>query len=264
LSIVRIKLKPDTLDEENRKFLQRPLEQPLFLNSVPKCGSHLLSNIIRMFVPVESQYQVEFIQHHFIQRHLAAFDATRNMLSWGHLFFAERFQALLANVRHVVLVRDPHDWVLAMARFVLSNEVHLPGIDDIKQPDVPVESVLNLMIKGRRPQLAPLAITFHYNAVRWLDAGVHLVRYEDLVGAILDLEGEGAERYFAILFEACGIECPDDWRERVSVGSDRRQSGTARENLTGIAARIPSELPDEQKRLVELAYPGLRTKLGYS
>ena len=264
MSIVRIKLKPDTLDEENRKFLQRPLEQPLFLNSVPKCGSHLLSNIIRMFVPVESQYQVEFIQHHFIQRHLAAFDATRNMLSWGHLFFAERFQALLANVRHVVLVRDPHDWVLAMARFVLSNEVHLPGIDDIKQPDVPVESVLNLMIKGRRPQLAPLAITFHYNAVRWLDAGVHLVRYEDLVGAILDLEGEGAERYFAILFEACGIECPDDWRERVSVGSDRRQSGTARENLTGIAARIPSELPDEQKRLVELAYPGLRTKLGYS
>jgi hypothetical protein len=34
--------------------------------------------------------------------------------------------------------------------------------------------------------------------------------------------------------------------------------------LTGVAARIPSELPDEQKRLVELAYPGLRAKLGYN
>ena len=264
MSIVRIKLKPDTLDEENRKFSQRKLEQPLFLNSVPKCGSHLLSNIIRMFVPVESQYQAEFIQQHFIQRHLAAFDARRSMLSWGHLFFAEQFKALLANVRHIVLVRDPHDWVLAMARFVLSNEVNLPGIDDIKEPDVPVDAILNLMIKGRRPQLAPLAITYHYNAVRWLDAGVYLVRYEDLIGALCDLKSEGAERYFADLLEACGIERPDDWRDRVSVGSDRRQSGTARENLTGVDARIPSELPDEQKRLVELAYPGLRTKLGYS
>lgn len=263
MSIVRIKLKPDTLDEENRRFSQRPLQQPLFLNSVPKCGSHLLSNIVRMFVPVESQYQAEFIQHHFIQRHLAAFDARRNMLSWGHLYFAEQFKPLLANVRHILLVRDPYDWVLAMARFVLSDEVDVPGLDDIKGPDVPIETILNLMIKGRRPQLAPLAITYHHNAVRWLNAGVHLVRYEELVGALGDLAGEAAERYFADLFEACGIERPDDWRERVTIGSDRRQSGTARENLTGIAARIPSELPDEQKRLVEVASPGLRAKLGY-
>ena len=81
MSAVRITVKPDTLDEENRKFVQRPLSQPLFLNSVPKSGSHLLRNIIRMFVPVESQYQAEFIQHHFLQQHLAAFDPTKNRLS---------------------------------------------------------------------------------------------------------------------------------------------------------------------------------------
>jgi hypothetical protein len=263
MSFARINVKPDTLDDENRKFVQRPLPQPLFLNSVPKCGSHLLRNIIRMFVPVDSQYQAEFIQHHFIRQHLAAFDPARSMLSWGHLFFTEQFASMLADVRQPILVRDPYDWVLAMARFVLSNEFKAPGLEDIESPEVPVASVLNFVIEGRRPQLAPLAITYHFNAVLWLNAGKQLVRYEDLIAALRNLESDDAEAYFSNLFEACGIERPDDWRERVKVGSDRKQSGTARENLTGVAANIPAELPVEQKELVDYAYPGLRAKLGY-
>jgi hypothetical protein len=264
MSFVRINVKPDTLDDENRKFVQQSLDQPLFLNSVPKSGSHLLRNIIRMFVPVEDQYQAEFIQHHFIQHHLAAFDSKRKMLSWGHLFFTEDFKALLAKVRKILLVRDPYDWVLAQARFVVSHEFQVPGLDQFKRPDVPVEAVLNLVIEGIRPQLAPLAITYHYNAVAWLDAGVHLVRYEELIVALRELESSDSGQYFRDLFDACGIQCPDDWPDRVRTGSDRKQSGTARENLTGVAAKIPTELPDQQKQQVDLAYPGLRTKLGYN
>lgn len=264
MSFVRINVKPDTLDDENRKFAQRPLTQPLFLNSVPKSGSHLLRNIIRMFVPVEDQYQAEFIQHHFIQHHLAAFDPERNMLSWGHLFFTAEFKKLLSGVRHIVLVRDPYDWVLAQARFVLSNEFNAPGFDQLKGPDVPVEAVLNLMIEGTRPQLAPLAITYHYNAVAWLDAGVHLVRYEELISALRSLPSADTAKYFDGLLNACGIQRPDDWLDRVRIGSDRKQSGTARENLTGVAAKIPTDLPGPQKRRVDLAYPGLRRTLGYS
>ena len=263
MSVVRVRVKPDTLDDENRKFDQRPLNQPLFLNSVPKSGSHLLRNIVRMFVPVDDQYKAEFIQHHFLEQHLAAFDPSRNMLSWGHLFFHEPSRAALDGVRHIVLVRDPYQWVLAQARFVLSNEFVVSGLDELKRPDTPVESILNFMIQGTRPQLAPLAVTYHYNAVAWLDAGAHLVRYEELIQALRSLESADAESYFGELFEACGIVRPHDWRVRVEIGSDRRQSGTARENLTGIATKIPSELPDEQKRMVDLSYPGLRALLGY-
>lgn len=263
MPFARILVKPDTLDDENRKFAQRSLSQPLFLNSVPKSGSHLLRNIIRMFVPVESQYQAEFIQHHFLQQHLSAFDPSQNRLSWGHLFFFEPSKKALAGVRHIVLVRDPYQWVLARARFVLSNEFH-GGLDHLKKPGVPVESILNLMIGGTRPQLAPLAITYQYNAVAWLDSDVHLVRYEELIAALRNLSSSEGEEYFSTLLEACGIERPDDWRERIRIGSDRRQSGTARENLTGVAARIPSELPDDQRRLVDQVAPGLRSKLGYA
>src|SRR4028118_721818 len=93
MSFARVRVKPDTLDEENRKFVQLPLQQPLFLNSVPKSGSHLLRNIIRMFVPVEQQYQAEFIQYQFLDQHLAAFEPTANRLSWGHLFFMDPTKA---------------------------------------------------------------------------------------------------------------------------------------------------------------------------
>ena len=58
-------------------------------------------------------------------------------------------------------------------------------------------------------------------------------------------------------------ELPDDWRERVRIGSDRKQSTTARENLSRMTADVPDELPDVQKRLVGFAAPGLRSLLGY-
>jgi hypothetical protein len=57
---------------------------------------------------------------------------------------------------------------------------------------------------------------------------------------------------------------PENWRERVQVGADRRQSGTARENLTGIRVSLPDQLPEKHRRLIEYAAPGLRSILGYA
>ena len=58
----RIMLKPDNLNQRNAEFSQAPLKQPVFLNSVPKCGSHLQRNIMRMFVPVKQHFKSGFIQ----------------------------------------------------------------------------------------------------------------------------------------------------------------------------------------------------------
>jgi hypothetical protein len=258
---IKVNLKPDTLDEENRKFAQRELERPLFLNSVPKCGSHLLRNIVRMFVPVEQQYNVQFIQHQILQQHLGAFADPRNLLSWGHLMFNDMTAVSVGNVRQIILVRDPYDWVLARARFFISDEFQ--GFELLKEGTLSVNSILNMMILGIHEKAPPLAALFTYNAVAWLGTGAHLVRYEDLIAAVRDLEGEQAETFFAGLFEACGIVRPDDWRERVRIGSDRKQSGTARENLTGVGVELPAKLPDLQKRMVDFGAPGLRALLGY-
>jgi hypothetical protein len=258
---VGVRLKPDTLDEENLKFEQRRLPHPLFLNSVPKCGSHLLRNIIRMFVPVDQHYNAQFIQHQILNQHLNAFADPRNLLSWGHLLFTDSTAVAVGRTRQILLVRDPYDWVIARARFFLSDE--FGGFDILKEGTLTIETLLNLMIFGVHEKAPPLASTFTYNAIAWLGTGAHLVRYEELVRAVKDLESQAADNFFRDLLAACGIDRPDDWRERIRVGSDKKQSGTARENLTGVSVEFPSELPALQKQMVDMSAPGIRQLLGY-
>ncbi|MBI1365901.1 MAG: hypothetical protein GC153_08080 [Alphaproteobacteria bacterium] len=260
---VVVRMKPDTLNEENRKFEQRPLKQPLFINSVPKSGTHLLRNIVRMFVPVEQQYDAQFIQFPNLQKHLAAFDPTKNRLSWGHLLFSDASVVELQGVRKIILYRDPYSWVLARARFFLSDEFE-GNIDLVKGGKIKVEELLNMMILGVYQKVPSMFDLYIHNAVAWLGAVDGVVRFEDLVANLKRLDDLEAEVYFRKLFAACGIDpVPDDWRERVRIGSDPKQSGTARENLTGVDIEIPDELPPMQKKLVEFAAPGLRSILGY-
>jgi len=255
--------KQDNLNALNRNYAQAPLRVPVFLNSVPKCGTHLMRNIVRMFVPVEQQYHRAFIQYPILRQHLAALSTAAPLLSWGHLLFSDDSAIALRKVRHIVLIRDPYDWVLARARFFLSDTFQ-GSLEHLKGGNVSVEEALNMMILGIHDKAPTMQEIFLHNAVGWLGTKARIARYEDLVGNLGNLESDAAQTYFGSLLKDCGIDqLPGDWRERVRVGSDREQSGTARENLRGLAADVPDELPDTQKRLVDFAAPGLRQILGY-
>lgn len=257
-----VNLPPDTLNRETDRFPQAPLRQPLFLNSVQKSGSHLLRNIIRMFVPVGQQYQKQFVQWGNMPDHLEAWEPGKNLLSWGHLFFSDASAIELAHVRKILLVRDPFDWVLARARFFMSENFD-GNVEMIKGGNLKIDDLLSLMIFGIHGKAPPLADIFRFNAVAWLGSDVHLVRFEELKAQCADLDSPQAESYFANLFDAGGIHpIPSDWRDRVRIGSDRKLSGTARENLTG-AIDLPDELPVQHRRLINYEAPGLRTVLGY-
>ena len=258
-----VRVQKDTLDDENRRFAQAPLRQPVFLNSVPKSGSHLLRNILRMFVPVEQQYAAQFIQWPNLKEHLAAFDPAAPKLSWGHLFLADASAIETAPARRILLYRDPYDWVLARARFFLSEQF-FGNVEHLKSGALDVDELLTMMIFGLPGKAPSLHDIYELNAAAWLGARVHAVKFEDLVRHVGDLDTSAAESFFAGLLEAFGIDVPSDWRERVRSGADRRQSGTARENLTGIAVELPKELSTRHRCLVDYHAPGLRSLLGYA
>lgn len=257
-----VKLMPDTLNRETCRFEQSRLSEPIFLNSVPKSGSHLLRNIVRMFVPVEQQYQEQFVQWGNMPQHLEAWDREKNYLSWGHLFFSDASAIELGHVRKVLLYRDPYDWILARARFFMS-ENYQGNVEFISEGRLSVDDLLSLMIFGIHGKSPPMADIFLFNAVAWLGSQVHVVRFEDLRNCCMDLESAATERYFADLLAACGIAMPSDWRERVRIGADPKNSGTARENLSG-AIELPEHLPEKHRRLVDFAAPGMRQILGYA
>lgn len=256
----------DALNVEVARFVQSPLRQPVLVNSVPKGGTHLLRNILRMFVPVDQHHDRDFIQIPNMNQHLDAFDPHAPKLSAGHLLFSDQSFAHIRHARHILLVRDPHDWVLARARFFVSEEFQQENIQHLKIPGLfPADALMNMMIFGIHQKSPALIDIFTHNAAAWLGTGVHLVRYEDILAALKGIETPSGEAFFSGLLEAAGIDRPDDWRERVLVGSDRKKSRTARENLKlpeGLV--IPDVLPDTQKALVEFHAPGLRALLGYA
>jgi hypothetical protein len=259
-----ITMKQDNLNERNAEFAQAPLRIPVFLNSVPKSGTHLMRNIMRMFVPVAQQYHATFIQIPNLRQHaMQCFHPAKPMLSWGHLLFSDESVMATRTARNILLVRDPYTWVLARARFFLSENFDA-GLEHLKGPQISPEALLNMMIFGIHTKAPPMTDIFQFNAAAWLGTGVKLYRYEDILRHLKNLDSAEAEAFFRTLLEDCNIEMPDDWRQRVLVGSDRKQSATARENLSVDNDSIPKELPDIQKQLVDFAVPGLRVLLGYT
>lgn len=256
-------IKADSLDAENRRFAQSLLHQPVFLNSVQKSGSHLLRNILRMFVPVEQQYQADFIQWPTLQQHRAAFDPAAPKLSWGHLFMADASVIETASTRRILLYRDPYDWVIARARFFISEQFSA-NLDHLKSGEMTVDDLLTMMIFGLPGKAPSLNDIYELNAAAWLGTRVHAVKYEDIILHLGSLDSDAAKAFFADLLGACGIAVPTDWRERVTIGSDPAQSGTARENLTGIGLEFPKTLGPRHRALVDYHAPGLRALLGYS
>lgn len=259
----RIIAKPDNLNDLNTNFKQTQLQQPIFLNSVPKCGTHLIRNIFRMFVPVEQQYHQAFIQLPILHENLAAFTIDHPKLSWGHLLFSDESSYAMHKVNQIVVVRDPYDWVLARARFFLSESFD-GDLGHLKSKEFSTEQILNMMIFGIYQKAPTLYEIYTHNAVSWLGTDAKLVKFEDMIQHLKNIDSAESKAYFSKLLAYGGItELPDDWKQRVIVGSDRKQSGTARENLYGTQFELPKELPETQKQLVEYAAPGLRKLLGY-
>lgn len=256
--------RPDTLGAEVQRFSQTPLRQTAFLNSVPKCGTHLLRNIVRMFVPAQQHYDREFLQIPNLEQHKMALHPQRPMFSVGHMLFADMSLMALKHANNVVLVRDPYDYVLARTRFNLSDQFDHPHQNHLKNGAVSVEQMMNLVIFGIPGRGPALREVFLFHAVAWMGTGVHVVRYEDIVANLKALDTPAAEMFFAQLLAAFGITAlPADWRERVRIGSDRKHSATAREHLSS-GQTIPDVLPDAQKQLVDHMAPGLRELLGYA
>lgn len=255
---------PDTIDTENAKFSQVSLSRSVFVNSLPKSGSHLLRNILRMFVPVNQVYGPQFVQFPNLNQHLTAFDKDKNFLISGHLLYSDNTAMLANRTNKILLLRDPYSWVLAQARFFVSDIVS-SNFDHIKDGALSIDDLISLMIFGMYKKSPPMRQQFELYAVGWLAADSFAVRYEDLVANIKSIDTDAAETYFAKLLEQCGIARPDDWKERVIIGADRKQSATARENInTGESLfEFPQELPEKHKRMVDFAAPGLRELLGY-
>ena len=256
----------------NAKFQHQPLKQPSILITVAKSGSHLVRNILCMFIPWEQQDYSHTDLAPFRENKIIEHPSFR----WGHVGISPNTTNVLRYARKVLLIRDPYDWVLSMARFTTTyllsgrdrNHSSHPNDDIYRNKGATVEEIFSIIITGTdvRNQHPSLRSAYIPIAVGWMPLDVHLVRYEEICKHVESIrKGEDTpetEQYFRDLIGTFNIDLPPDWKTRVLVGADRRMSMTARENI-GDSTNIPAVLPDKFKRMVDFTVPHLREYLGY-
>ncbi len=256
-----------TIDEVNGRFEQTPIEERIFINSVPKCGTMLLRNIIYTFVP-RSQWYTPFIVDHEMEAHRDAARQPELACFTGHLNHWPFTISFMRGLRHVLIVRDPYDYCLSCAYYMCSESLYErePLTRLVRDQALDFEDVVRLVIRGfaipGKVHQASVKALFVDNALSWLGGDCLLVRYEELVGHLRDLGTPQAEAYFLGMLKHLRIDPPEDWRERVAAGSSREVSSTASEQLECGFDR-PKKLSEQARRLFDVCAPGLREALGY-
>ncbi len=254
-----------SIEELNQSFRQEYLKESFLISSVPKCGTMLLRNILVMFVPLE-QIHWPFLS----QGDLAsAFEIAQPNFFTGHINRTPHTILVLKNVRQLVLIRDPREYVMAYSRFLFSPEIkETCALAAYAQHyGLSLGDLIPCVIKGWRLEFGELredhpsvAVMFITHALAWT-GNAYLVRYEQLCHAVSDLNSEFSQQYFRSLLAACGIQMPEDWKKRVEVGSDRAISSTASERFSVPGNR--QHLTERELTLLNAAAPGLLDALGY-
>lgn len=247
------------------EFTPISLTSPILINSVPKCGTHLLRNILLAFAGFDCVVTRDFVQSHSLSEYAGVFSTSPPALSWGHLGHGDEAYRLSSRARILTVVRDPYDYVLSFTRFLYAYQEQAPFAQYVKQHNIPVDRTIAAVIFGNNNDenlCVDLRTTYVNNAIAWLGGASKMVRYEDIIAQLRMLDAPSAEAFFLDILTHCEMALPDDWRRRVRIGADRKFSATARENLA-VWTQIPDELTTLQKQMVEFAAPGLRNLLGY-
>lgn len=163
--------------------------RPIFVNSVPKAGTHLLKRCLELFPGVvDAGLHVDISQPlEQIRARLARLDSGE--LASGHLVHRPEYIALLRELEpaHLLMLRDPRDVALSLAEYIPRLESHYLRARFLGL--TPDERLMACIVGLREPRPAwdDVALRDVGAAFRqftpWLhEPGVWRVRFEDLVG----------------------------------------------------------------------------------
>lgn len=257
---------PDDIDPIAGQFRPVQVETRTLLNSVPKSGTHLLRNIVRMFIGNYQTYRPFAVDHDWHEHALGMGNPDKKFFC-GHVNFGLKTLLASRDFNQVLLVRDPFDYVMSYARFFYSEEFQAPIALLLRREGLPFNAALSVVINGvYDPQyyFASVGDVYRDNAIKWLRLA-HLVRYEDIIAAVQSIDEPRSELFLKDLLARFGIlDLPDDWRERIRIGVDPGISATASHQINlPEGSETMGGLPEAARQEIEALYPGLRAALGY-
>ena len=144
----------------------------------------------------------------------------------GRQLYSASYEMSLKVRVKVLLVRNPTDWVLARARFFMTEEFE-GAVGHISDHNVTAEQFLNMMIFGIHKKVPNMEEIYVHNAVAWLHTDTIVLKFEDLLHAVKNLDEPEAEVFSRKPLDARGSDLPYDWLARVRIVSGQNAGGPA-------------------------------------
>lgn len=217
----------------------------VFANSIPKSGTHLLLRCLDLLPGLtRSGYFISHIHHHNRLQDVRDRQAQLRRVGAGcfvgaHMPYTPENARLLAEMayKHVLIIRDPRDVVVSHFHHIQKRKVNrlhdylasLP--DDEARLMALIEGVPDAAVTGGvgQPGIAQEFQRF----VAWQQAGAHVIRFEDLIGAA---GGGTAARQLAALADLTaflGLSLDELTLQAVAQQLFYRQANTFRKGAIG-------------------------------
>ncbi len=256
-----------------RRIRARPPEYlrfpPIVANSVPKSGTHLLTQVVGVLA--ERDYgtfwtSIPALPYRELPRARMIRSVSRTVpgeLVSAHLFFDAEFHDILKqqNAVHVFIYRDPRDIVVSEAHY-LTNVNTWHGLHRAFRALGSTQERISLAIMGngigqRCPY--PDVGTRVRQYLGWLQQpGVLSVRFEDLVGEARTATVQEIVRFYAE--RATGLQEEHELLTRALAAIDPKRSFTFRE---GRAGGWRTALTEAHKDQLKAVAGSLLIDLGY-
>jgi hypothetical protein len=158
----------------------------VFCISIPKSGTHLLERILchhsalyRKLLPTIHNTNIE--KYGGLEGLTTALKAGQVLMA--HLKHSEINQQILGKnkIKTLFLIRDPRDMLVSRVHYILNNKKHqlhykLKRLENIQ------EQLSVLIVGSKNERIDPYANLLN-KYIGWLDEQVHLMKFEDLIGA---------------------------------------------------------------------------------
>lgn len=249
-----------------RRFSPVEVHRPIVLNSLPKCGTVLARNILMHFVGPDAMHIRTLEPNDVVnfQTSEDLFPGNKPTAFVTHFPLYPQtagFVRSLDSHRMTVLVRNPIDNCYSLARHLSRSGMRSENpfsryfidnkcaFEEVVYYCVRGYSFNGTLIEGVRDRYSLY--------LAWTAQGAALLRYEDLMHAIQNLDSKDARNYVEKMLNDFGISVPEDWKERIVAAS--------RTELSWTATHSRGQRPNEAAiaRLLQIEAPNLLAALGY-
>mgnify|MGYP002867183785 CR=1 FL=1 len=258
--------------QEYRK-LRGALQMPVLLNSIPKSGTHLLSNML--FSIPHTHMVADLTDADKLSDPTARLEYVRRLavqkeagdLYIGHIPYSPEIAQFFAEngVKQVFVFREPRDVSVSMYHYVMKpkgGHYHFPLFNSMENDSQRLMTVIEGYGKGKEeyevgPDAVPSLHHYYEAYLPWLNAPNTLaLRFEDLISP--DLKSATIQKLLNFL------EVPqseEKIQKMVRLGQNPKNSSTFRKGKAGSWAE--EYLPEHHQAFEKVGGKDLLQKMGY-